>query len=109
MLHSIIMSSSYSSGCRIAMDFYPGEQKVNEFKGAIRKIKETCGADVSISLHTLEVSGTAWQDVGKADMFFADVKLIPALEEFISLIQKDRKLSGWDAVSYTHLTLPTIA
>ena len=112
MLHSIIMSSSYSSGCRIAMDFYPGEQKVNEFKGAIRKIKETCGADVSISLHTLEVSGTAWQDVGKADMFFADVKLIPALEEFISLIQHKRKLSGWDVAKYilskikcTHLKL----
>ncbi len=112
MRHLIIMSSSYSSGCRIALDFCPGEQKTNEFEKAIAKIKDVCGADVSISSHSIEAEGASWQDVGKADMFFADVKLIGTLDEFISLVKADRKLTGWDVAKYilskckcTHLKL----
>ena len=112
MRHLIIMSSSYSSGCRIALDFCPGELKTNEFERAIAKIKDVCGADVSISSHSIEAEGASWQDVGKADMFFADVKLIKTLDEFISLVKADRKLTGWDVAKYilskvrcTHLKL----
>lgn len=100
MRHLIIMSSSYSSGCRIALDFCPGELKTNEFERAIVKIKDVCGADVSISSHSIEAEGAPWQDVGKADMFFADVKLIKTLDEFISLVKADRKLTGWDVAKY---------
>lgn len=112
MRHLIIMSSSYSSGCRIALDFCPGELKTNEFERAIVKIKDVCGADVSISSHSIEAEGASWQDVGKADMFFADVRLIKTLDEFISLVKADRKLTGWDVAKYilskckcTHLKL----
>ena len=100
MRHLIIMSSSYSRGCRIALDFCQGESKTNEFEAAIDKIKQSCGEDVSISSHSIEADGCSWADVGKADMFFADVQLIPSLEEFIELIQRDRKLSGWDVAKY---------
>ena len=112
MRHLIIMSSSYSRGCRIALDFCPGEQKINEFESAIAKIKDVCGADVAISSHSIEANGQTWRDVGVADMFFADVKLIPTLDEFLSLIKADRKLTGWDVAKYilskckcTHLKL----
>lgn len=112
MRHLIIMSSSYSRGCRIALDFCPGEQKINEFESAIAKIKDVCGADVAISSHSIEADGQTWLDVGRADMFFADVKLIPTLDVFLSLIKADRKITGWDVAKYilskckcTHLKL----
>ena len=100
MRHLIIMSSSYSRGCRIALDFYQGESKANDFETAIEKIKRVCGEDVSISSHSIEAESESWADVGKADMFFADVQLIPSLDEFIDLIRQDRKLSGWDVAKY---------
>ena len=112
MRHFIIMSSSYSKGCRIALDFCPGEDKTAEFERAVSEIKNKCGADVSISTHSIEAEGATWHDVGSADMFFADVVLVPTTDEFIALIEKDRKLTGWDIAKYilskrrcTHLKL----
>ena len=83
--HFIFMSSSYSLGTRIALDFIVEEASIKEeLKKDLDTIIEECGRDVSISTH----------------YFFKDVKVVEDLETFIKLIQKDRKLQGIDVAKY---------
>ena len=113
MKHFIILSSSYSEGTRIAMDFViesPGVK--SEINDAVKRITEKCGNDVSLSTHFLETSSKDWESVIAADDFFEGVKLISTDNEFISLIQKDRKLNSLSLAKYilskikcTHLQL----
>lgn len=113
MKHFILLSSSYSEGTRIAMDFVIKSSndkcKISEF---VERITDKCGRDVSLSTHLLETSSEAWQSVVSADSFFSSVKLINSEDQFISLIQKDRKLNSLSVAKYilsrmecTHLQL----
>lgn len=110
--HFIIMSSSYSTGTRIALDFCG--DKINELSilQTIEKIKFECGSDVSLSTHFVNVDSKKWESVAETDAFFKGVVLIENLNEFIALIKKDLILEGLDIAKYiltqrtcTHLDL----
>ncbi len=99
--HFIFMSSSYSLGTRIALDFIVEEASVQEeLKTDLDTIIKRCGRDVSISTHMIQAEDETWESVCRADHFFKDIKVIKTLEEFIKLIQKDRKLEGIDIAKY---------
>lgn len=112
--HFIILSSSYSAGERIALDFTDiSEEKAQYIDSVIKKIKQQCGEDVSISIHGVKADDISWESVQKADPFFQGVRLIDNVEEFIETIKKDRSLTGLDVAKYilslvdecTHLKL----
>jgi len=95
--HFIFMSSSYYLGTRIALDYIVTDSNVQEnLKQILDKIVNECGKDVSISTHMLQTNDETWESVQYADHFFKDVKLIKTVEEFVKLIQRDRKLEGID-------------
>lgn len=99
--HFIFMSSSYSTGKRIALDFIIESEEIKDkLKSYLDKITEECGKDVSISTHMIQAEDITWESVCKADHFFKDVEVITSLEKFIKLIKKDRKLEGIDVAKY---------
>lgn len=88
--HFIFMSSSYSLGTRIALDFIVREASIQEeLKKDLDKIISQCGRDVSISTHMIQGDDETWESVCMADHFFKGVKVIEDLETFISLIKKN--------------------
>jgi uncharacterized phage-associated protein len=111
--HFIILSSSYSAGERIALDFTDiSEERAQYIDSVIKEIKQQCGEDVSISTHGVNADGSSWESVQKADPFFQEVRLIKNVDEFIETIKKDRSLTGLDVAKYilslvecTHLKL----
>lgn len=111
--HYILMSSSYSLGKRIALDYIlEQETDYTKMKEILDTIIKTCGKDVSISTHFVETELKSWDSVVNKDHFFKDVKLINDLDEFIKLIKKDRVINGLDVAKYilckvkcTHLKL----
>lgn len=111
--HIIILSSSYSKGQRIALDMVVSDRReVDIFQQKVKRIKDECGEDTSISIHSIAAPSADWSAVEKEDNFFENVLVIETVEEFISLIQIDRKLSGVDVARYiigqmscTHLKL----
>ena len=99
--HFIFMSSSYSLGTRIALDYIVTDESVQkELKQHLDKIIQECGKDVSISTHMIQSDDETWKSVCTADYYFNNVKVIKNLSEFIKLIQKDRKLQGIDIAKY---------
>ena len=99
--HYIIMSSSYSEGTRIAIDITDKEKLTPEYiTKLIKKIKNECGEDVSLSTHTVFSERESWASVEEADKFFANMKVIEEEEEFIREVKKDRKLKGIDVAKY---------
>mgnify|MGYP003299097472 FL=1 len=99
--HFIFMSSSYSLGTRIALDYIVTDKNVQEeLKQHLDKIIKKCGKDVSISTHMIQADDESWKSVCEADHFFKDVKVISSIDKFIQLILKDRKLEGIDVAKY---------
>ena len=99
--HFIFMSSSYSLGTRIALDYIVTDISVQEMlKEHLDIIIKQCGKDVSISTHIIQADDKTWDSVCIADHFFRDIKVVDNLDEFIKLIQKDRKLKGIDVAKY---------
>ena len=99
--HFIFLSSSYSLGTRIAMDYIVTDDSVQEkLKKDLEKILKECGKDVSISTHMIQADDTTWKSVCVADHFFKDVKVIDSIDKFIKLIKKDRQLEGLDVAKY---------
>lgn len=99
--HFIFMSSSYSLGTRIALDYIVTDESVQkELKKHLDKIIDECGKDVSISTHMIQTDTEDWDSVCIADHFFKDVKVIKTLDQFIKLIKKDRILQGIDVAKY---------
>lgn len=111
--HYIIMSSSYSKGKRIALDYIIDEKsEYLELKEILSRITDECGKDVSVSTHFVQTDSKSWTSVIEKDYFFRDVEVIERIEEFIKLIKEDRVLSGLDVAKYilckvrcTHLKL----
>lgn len=111
--HFMILSSSYSSGTRIALHYVIDEYTSPEMLTAeVKKIKDACGETVSISTHYVETDSDKWDSVPDKDAFFAGVKVVDTLDEFVKLISKDRVLKGIDIAKYilsvrkcTHLEL----
>lgn len=111
--HYIILSSAYSQGERIALDF-PDiiTSRAQEIIEVLKQIKNECGNDVPLSTHCIETDGIEWESVEREDAFFRGVLLIESVSEFIRLIKRDRVLTGLDVAKYiltvqpcTHLRL----
>lgn len=99
--HFIFLSSSYSLGTRIAIDYIVTNDSVQEkLKKDLEKTLKECGKDVSISTHMIQADDTTWESVCVADHFFKDVKVIDSIDKFIKLIKKDKKLEGIDVAKY---------
>lgn len=110
--HYIIMSSSYSKGQRIALDYFLEEKSLDKLREAVSIITEKCGKDVSISTHFIQTDSESWRSVIEKDHFFKDFYVCKSMKEFISLIKQDRQLKGLDIAKYilcetkcTHLKL----
>ena len=111
--HYIIMSSSYTQGKRISLDYLLDEKvDYTKLKNIISTITDKCGKDVSISTHFVQTDSKSWSSVYEKDHFFKDVEVVDSVEKFIELIQQDRVLSGLDVAKYilckvrcTHLKL----
>lgn len=99
--HFIFMSSSYSLGKRIAMDFIVEDEEIQkELKRNLERITKECGKDVSISTHMIQAEDKTWKSVCSSDSFFKGVEVINSLDKFIKLIKKDRTLQGIDIAKY---------
>lgn len=112
--HYIILSSSYSKGERIALDYVDASKvQVGAIRDFVSKIKQECGEDIAISIHCVESPRKDWNGVSEADAFFERVRLVETQEEFIREIKNDRILTGEDVAKYilsevadcTHLKL----
>lgn len=111
--HYIIMSSSYSKGKRIALNYLVDKNsEYAKLKEILVIITEICGKDVSVSTHFVQTDSESWESVVEKDHFFKDVEVIDSISEFVKLIQEDRKLKGIDVAKYilckvkcTHLKL----
>lgn len=109
--HMILLSSSYSKGTRIALDFL--EEDFKNVQGVIDEIVFKCNGDMPVSLHMIGTDSDSWESVKKKDPYFESVELITDKDEFIRLILKDRALKGTDVAKYilsdldgiTHLKL----
>lgn len=99
--HYIIISSSYVDGTRIAMDF-TSEDKLNfaEIAEAMRKIKEECGHDVSLSTQCLSTRSAEWSSVVEYDSFFDGIVIYRDIDEFIKKIRQSRVLTAIDIAKY---------
>ena len=113
VMHFIFLSSSYSKGTRIALDYIVSSEETKTIlEDTLKTITEECGSDVSISTHIVHTETTEWKSVCKADSYFEDIEVIKDKEEFIRLINIDRDLIGMDIAKYilskitcTHLKL----
>ena len=113
IMHFMILSSSYSTGTRIAMHYIiDANMNPEMLLSEMQKIKEICGETVSISTHYLETESPDWSSVVKKDAFFENVHVAETLVEFVNLISEDRVLKGIDIAKYilamrkcTHLEL----
>lgn len=112
MIHCIIMSSSYTKGTRIAIDYCSENMEKEVLLGRINEIMVRCGEDVAISTHYIQTDSALWSSVCKKDPFFENVEVIEDLDYFIDLINQDRELNGLDVANYilskitcTHLKL----
>lgn len=109
--HFVVMSSSYSKGTRIALDYVMGDS-INpvELAEIVDRISDECGD--SVSTHFVGTDREDWESVAEEDAYFKDVLKIDSLDEFIYLIKEDRVLIGLDIAKYilsvqkcTHLQL----
>lgn len=111
--HYIIMSSSYTKGKRIALDYIMDDKaEYSKLKQILPKILEKCGEDVSVSTHFIQTDSKDWRSIVEKDYFFKEVELIGDINTFIKLINQDRVLIGLDVAKYilskvkcTHLKL----
>lgn len=98
--HYIILSSSYSKGKRIALDYVRTTTDIENIKQDRDRILKECGEDVSISIHLVHADDETWGSLCRADSYFEDVEVIDNVDEFIDLIQVDRELAALDIAKY---------
>lgn len=113
-IHYILLSSSYSEGCRIALHYSvsPGSDtsRISRMIDSINALYD--GKPVSLSVHVKVTDDDSWDSVVRKDPYFEDVRVIKSSQQFKSLILKDRYLRGTDVADYiltrvkcTHLKL----
>lgn len=94
--HFVILSSSYSTGCRIAMDLpFDGRFDKEVIDPILHRIRNCYGGEiVSMGWQMLQTQSTSWESVVKSDPYFEDVRLIETVDEFIDLIKRDEFLES---------------
>lgn len=63
--HMILLSSSYSKGTRIALEFL--ERDFHNVQGVIDEIIDKCHGDMPFSVHSLGTPDETWESVWKTD------------------------------------------
>ena len=105
--HLIVMSSAYSIGKRIALDYCDEDiLQMDVIQKDIDYIYKKCGKDAPISTHFIHTEKKCWDEVAATDKFFKDAKLISTKEEFVDLILKDSILKGIDIAKYILTKVP---
>lgn len=115
--HFIIMSSAYTEGTRVALDFpVTDSSDIDKIQGAIREIEAACGKDVPLSTHSIVSASDKWRSIVDYDHYFDGVVCVDSVEEFIAKVNKSRTLTGLDVAKYilsivrcTHLSLEKLA
>lgn len=115
--HFIIMSSAYTEGVRVALNFIvTGLSDIDTIQGAMQNIKDVCGHDVPLSTHMIETNSESWQSIVDYDPYFEGVVCVDSVKEFIKKVNKSRTLTGLDVAKYilsmvrcTHLSLEKLA
>ena len=97
--HQILLSSSYSRGSRICLDYPDCDYSI--VKDAIDRVSSAYdGKRVSFSTHTIHTDSVDWSSVVEKDPYFDDVKVVDTVDEFVKIIQEDRYLDGIDVAKY---------
>ena len=105
IVHRIILSSSYSTGRRICLHFVDCDE--GRFSHLLEKVKGAYGGKaVPLSIHMIVTSSKDWRSVTRKDPYFSDVVEIGDVDEFVSLLQKDRYLKGVDVARYILSKMP---
>ena len=105
--HFIVMASSYSTGKRIALDYFEDDVlQMDVIQKDLDYILEKCGKDVPISTHFLQTEKSGWDEVREHDKFFDDAQVVSCKEKFVDLLLKDRMLKGIDIAKYILTKVP---
>jgi len=97
--HQIILSSSYSTGRRICLHITDCDEE--SFFALVQKVGQAYdGKDVPFSVHSIVTDSAEWTSVVSNDPYFGDVTVLDSVDDFISLLQKDRYLTGLDVANY---------
>jgi uncharacterized phage-associated protein len=105
--HLIVMSSAYSIGKRIALDYSDEDVlQMDEIQKDIDYIYDKCGKDAPISTHFIQTEEKGWNKVVELDKFFEGVKVLQSKEEFVEYILKDSSLIGTDIAKYILTKVP---
>lgn len=99
--HYILLSSSYTDGERIAVDF-PDPKKIDEehVREALDTIEKVCGKGAHFATHYLETESADWESVAAYDPYFKNVHCLETVEEFAQKIKHDLVLRCRDVVKY---------
>ena len=92
--HYIIMSSSYSQGCRIALHYVIDENTdIEKLKPVISTITSKCGKDVSLSVHSIQTEEKTWDEatVNSIEIDTRDNRV---------LINSDYEVGTWSKDNY---------
>lgn len=105
--HFIVMASSYSTGKRIALDYFEDDVlQMDMIQKDLDYILKECGKDVPISTHFLQTEKSGWDEVREHDKFFDDAQVVSSKEKFVELLLKDRILKGLDIAKYILTKVP---
>lgn len=98
--HFIMVSNNYISGRRIGWHFSTPEQLDPKYlMSVMNNIEEQCG-NVQFGVHKLITDDSSIMSVIEKDSFFKDVLWITDSNEFIKLLNDDRKLSVLDIAKF---------
>ncbi|WP_121639391.1 Panacea domain-containing protein [Virgibacillus sp. Bac330] len=104
--HFLAITSSYSKGYRIGWN-YSSEDTLDKavIKRFLTKMKKRCG-DVQFGIHKITTNSLSISSVKEKDMFFEDVVFTSDMDQFISLVASDQKLSALDISKFVLTMLP---
>ena len=69
MKHYVIISSSYSSGTRIALDItIEGKSDKQKVIDVSKQILDSCGKDTPIATHLIDTTSSSWKSVIEAEV-----------------------------------------
>lgn len=72
--HYILMSSDYIGKTRISLDITDEKMfNIDDLNSILKKIKDCCGEDVSLSTHLIRTESKEWASVPAYDPFFKGV------------------------------------
>ena len=101
MRHYIFLANSFSRGSRIAYDIIvENEERTEQVSGLRARIKEECGTNSCVALHSIVCSHNDWESVQKENPFFRNVELFTDVDEFVKILKNEQELRAIDVAAY---------